>query len=155
MGHRTDPWSGNKIPHATRQLSLCATTRERSSLTAMKTQHSQKKKKKGIHDCDSRLPPSWKWGCVARETAPEEFWEIFYAYKGFPSGSDGIESACNAGDLDLIPGLVRSPGEKNGYPLQYSCLENSMDRGAWRATVHGSQRVRQQLTLSLYAYKVC
>ena len=47
------------------------------------------------------------------------------------SGSDGEESACNAGDLCSNPGLRRSPGEGNGYPLQYSCLENSMDRGAW------------------------
>ena len=47
------------------------------------------------------------------------------------------ESACNAGDLSLIPGSGRSPGEKNGNPLQYSCQENSMDRGAWLATVHG------------------
>ena len=47
------------------------------------------------------------------------------------------ESACNAGDLGSILGLGRSPGEGNGNPLQYSCLENSMDRGAWRATVHG------------------
>ena len=52
------------------------------------------------------------------------------------SGSDGIESACNAGDPDLIPRLERSPGEGNGYPLQYSCLENPMDRGAWGATGH-------------------
>ena len=49
----------------------------------------------------------------------------------------GKEFACNAGDLGLIPGLGRSPGEGNGYPLQYSGLENSMDRGAWQATVHG------------------
>ena len=47
----------------------------------------------------------------------------------FPSGSDGRESACNVGDLGLIPGLGRSPGEGIGYPLQYSCLENPMDRG--------------------------
>ena len=46
---------------------------------------------------------------------------------GFPCGSAGKESACNAGDLSLIPGLGRSPGEGMGYPLQYSCLENSMD----------------------------
>ena len=46
-------------------------------------------------------------------------------------------SACNAGDLGLIPGLGRSPGEGNGNPLQYSCLENPMDRGAWWAIVHG------------------
>ena len=62
---------------------------------------------------------------------------------GFPSGSDGKGSACNVGDLGLIPGLGRSLGEGNGYPLQYSCLENSMDIGAWQATVPwGSQRVR-------------
>ena len=62
-------------------------------------------------------------------------------YVGFPGGSDGKESACNAGDPGLIPGTRRSPGEENGNPLQYSCLENPMDRGAWWATVHGSQRV--------------
>ena len=50
---------------------------------------------------------------------------------GFPDSSDGKESACNAGDPGLIPGLARSPGERNGNPLQYSCLENSMDRGVW------------------------
>ena len=49
---------------------------------------------------------------------------------GFPGGSDDKESACNAGDLGLIPGSERSPGEGNGYPLQYSCLENPLDRGA-------------------------
>ena len=53
----------------------------------------------------------------------------------------GKESSCSAGDQGSIPGSGRSPGEGNGYPLQYSCLENSMDRGAWRATVHGLQRV--------------
>ena len=57
--------------------------------------------------------------------------------RGFPGGSDGKESACNAGDLGSIPGLGRSPGGENGNPLQYSCLENSMDRGTWQATVHG------------------
>ena len=50
--------------------------------------------------------------------------------------SVGKESACNAGDLGSFPGLGRSPGERNGHPLQCSCLENSMDRGAWMATVH-------------------
>ena len=55
---------------------------------------------------------------------------------GFPGGSEVKASACNAGDLGSIPGLGRSPGEGNGNPLQYSCLENPMDGGAWRATVH-------------------
>ena len=57
--------------------------------------------------------------------------------KGFPGGSDSEESAYIAGDLGLILGSGRSPGEGNGNPLQYSCLENPMDRGAWWATVHG------------------
>ena len=52
-------------------------------------------------------------------------------------GSDGKEPACNVGDPGLISGLGRSPGEISGNPLQYSCLKNSMDRGAWQATVHG------------------
>ena len=56
---------------------------------------------------------------------------------GFPAGSDSKESACNAEDLGLIPGLERSLGEGNGNALQYSCLENSMDREAWSSTVHG------------------
>ena len=60
---------------------------------------------------------------------------------GFPHSSVGKESACNTGDLGSIPGLGRSPGEGNGNPLQYSCLENPMDRGAWRAIVHGVARV--------------
>ena len=55
---------------------------------------------------------------------------------GFPGGSDGKESACRAGEPSSIPGLGRSPGGGHGKPLQYSCLENPMDRGAWRATVH-------------------
>ena len=52
-------------------------------------------------------------------------------HKGFPGGSDGKASACNAGDPGLIPGSGSYPGEGNGNPLQYSCLENSMDRGTW------------------------
>ena len=57
--------------------------------------------------------------------------------KGFSGRSDGEEFTCNAGDLGLKPGSGRSPGEGHGNPLQYSCLENAMDRGAWRATVNG------------------
>jgi len=64
--------------------------------------------------------------------------------------SDSKESACNSGDQDSIPGLGRSPGERNDNPLQYSCLENSMDRGPWWAL--GSQRVKHYLILSLSGY---
>ena len=63
-----------------------------------------------------------------------------------PGSSDGKESACNASDLDLIPGLGRSPGEGNGNPLQYSCLENSMDRGVWWTIVHGVAKRQTQLS---------
>ena len=65
---------------------------------------------------------------------------------GFPGGSDGKESACNAGDLGSIPGMGRSPGEWDGYPLQYSCLENSTDRGVWQAIVHGVAKSWTQLS---------
>ena len=66
-------------------------------------------------------------------------------FLGFLGGSDGKESTSNSGDLGLIPGLGRSPGEGNGNSLQYSCLENPMDRGAWRATVHGVAESQTQL----------
>ena len=60
---------------------------------------------------------------------------------GSSGGPDGKDSSCNAGDLGSIPELGRFPGEENGNPLQYSCLENAMDRGNKRATVMGLQRV--------------
>ena len=65
---------------------------------------------------------------------------------GIPGGSDGKESACNAGDLGSNPRSGRSPGEGNGYPLQYFGLDNSMDRGAWWVTVHGVAKSRTKLS---------
>ena len=59
---------------------------------------------------------------------------------GFPHSSVGKESACNAGDQGSNPGWGRSPGEGNGNPLQYSCLENPMDRRTWKTTVHGVKK---------------
>ena len=61
----------------------------------------------------------------------------FTLHISFPGGSRGKETSCHAGHLGLISGSGRSPGEGKGYPVQYSGLENPMDRGAWRATVHG------------------
>ena len=66
--------------------------------------------------------------------------------RGFSGCSDGKESACSARDLGSIAGLERSPGEGNGYPLQYSLLENSLDRGAWWATVNGVTKSWTQLS---------
>ena len=66
--------------------------------------------------------------------------------EAFLGGSDGKESACNAGDPGSIPGWDRFPVEGNGKLLQYSCLENSMDGGAWRATVHGVVKSQTQLS---------
>ena len=65
---------------------------------------------------------------------------------GFPHSSIGKESACNAGDPGSIPGSGKSPGEGNGNLLQYSCLENPTDRGAWQATVHRAARVGHDLS---------
>jgi len=66
-----------------------------------------------------------------------ETYSVHCSIWGFPGGSKGKESACSVGDLDSVPGSGRSPGEGYGYPLQYSCLENSKDRVAWWAVVHG------------------
>ena len=66
--------------------------------------------------------------------------------RSFLGSSAGKELACNVGDLGSIPGLGRSPEGGNSYPLQYSCLENSMDRGAWEVTVHGVAKSQTQLS---------
>ena len=71
-------------------------------------------------------------------------------YRGFSGGSDCKESAGNAGDLGSISALGRYPREGNGYPLQYSCLENSMDRGAWWTIVHGIAKSQTRATFSFF-----
>ena len=80
------------------------------------------------------------------------FFKFSVCSLGFPGGSDVKESACNAGDPGSISGSGRSSEEKNGYPLQYSCLENSIDRGAWWATVHGCKEsdMTERLTRTLF-----
>ena len=78
-------------------------------------------------DMNSRGEWSWTWKSGCQQQID----------KGFPGGSEDKESAGNVGDPGSIPGLARSPGEGNSYPLQYSCLENPMDRGDCQATVHG------------------
>ena len=79
---------------------------------------------------------------------------------GFPGGSHGKESTCNARDTGLIPGLGRSPEEGNGYSPQYACLENSMDKGAWQATIpwsHKELETPERVTrpLSYTAHLLC
>ena len=74
---------------------------------------------------------------------------------GFHGGSDGKASACNAGDLGLVPVLGRSPGEGNGNPLQYNCLGNSMNRKAWWATVHGVAKSWIQLSDQHFQISTC
>ena len=98
---------------------------------------------------------SWSWrGKVAVER--NEIWQVdgaqarkrtlYFLQWGFPCSLVGKESACNAGYTGLIPGSGRSPREGNSNPLQYSCLENPMDREALQATVHGVTRVGHDLT---------
>ena len=70
----------------------------------------------------------------------------YHAKWSFPGGSDGKESACNVGDPGSIPGLGRSPGERNGYPLHSSCLEKSMETGFWWSTAHGVAKSWTQLS---------
>ena len=84
------------------------------------------------------------WRSSLKSTSKKEYESI--AAVGFSVGSDGKESSCNAGDACLITGLGRSPGEGNVYPFQCSYLENSMDKGAWQATVCGVTKESQQLS---------
>ena len=83
-----------------------------------------------VYGCES-------WTVKEAESQRIDAFELCWRGTGFPDSSVGKESACNVGDLGSIPRLGRSPGEGKGYPLQYSCLENSIDRGAWWAIVHG------------------
>ena len=77
---------------------------------------------------------------------PFPFGNSVVVLKGFSGSSDGKESSCNVGDLGLIPGLGRSPGEGNGNPLQYSCLENPIEGGTWQAIVYGVTKSRTRLS---------
>ena len=102
---------------------------------------------------------SWDCGCYKRGLSLYEkvssllpsvtlssIWESIVSLRGFPGGSDSKESTCNVGDLGSIPGLGGSPGVGDGNPLQYSSLENSRDRGAWQATVHGVSKTHDWVT---------
>ena len=80
---------------------------------------------------------------------------LYLASDPFLGGSEVKASACNVGDLDLISGLGGSPGEGNGNPLQYSCLENLMDRGAWWSTVHGSEKSQHDSTSKHSTAVIC
>ena len=88
---------------------------------------------------DAHCTRGWEGG------GPDGHTEIFNYFLsclvGFPCNSVGKETACHTGDLSLIPGSGRSPGKENGNPLQYSCLGNPMDRGAWQAIVHVSHLI--------------
>ena len=78
-----------------------------------------------------------------------------YISLDFPGGSEGKVSMCNAGDPGSIPGSERSPGERNGNPLQYSCLENPLDGAAWQARVHGVTKSWTRLSFTLYILYCC
>ena len=95
--------------------------------------------------------------CLSHQWSFPDGLPLWASPMGFPDGLNNKESACNAGDLGSNPGSGRSPGKENGYPLQYSCLENSTNRGAWRAIVRGSQRVGHDwvINTSLYLCVCC
>ena len=101
--------------------------------------HNSVSKESACNAGDPDLTPGWER--PLGEGNPKKRGYMYTA----SGSSDCKESACNAGDSGSIPGLGRSPGEGNGNPLQYSCLENPMDREAWQATVHGVTRVKPNL----------
>jgi len=83
---------------------------------------------------------------LGRSPGERNGWLPIPGFLGFPGGSDSKESTYNTKDLGSIPELGRSPGGGNGNPLQYSCLENPMDRGTWRLTVHGVTKSQTRLS---------
>ena len=85
------------------------------------------------------MQETWVWS-LGQEDPLEKEQATDGVFLGFPGGSDSKESACNVGDLGLILGFGRSPGEGQVNPFQYSCLENPMDRGAWCAAIHGIKK---------------
>ena len=92
------------------------------------------------------FPDSMCLGVLSLQNYETPLGQKMWVLPFIPGGSDGKESACSTGDLGWIPGLGRSLGEGNGCPLQYSYMENSMDRGAWQATVHGVTKRQTQLS---------
>ena len=101
----------------------------------------------GFGDVQGSLTCCSPWVCkVGHRTEWLNWTELDSLPWGFPGGSYGKESACNAGDSGSIPGSRRSPGEGNGYPRQYSYLENSMTRRAWWAIVHGVAKIQTRLS---------
>ena len=86
--------------------------------------------------------------------SPNQNYKGLQSVMGFPRGSEVKGSACNAGDLGSIPGSGRSPGEGNGNSLQFSCLENPMDRGAWWATVHRVAKSQTRLNNFTFTFTV-
>ena len=93
-----------------------------------------------------RLGLAFELACLPNLITAQGFRYYSYVNGGFPGSSDGKESACNAGDLGLIPGLGRSPGEGSGNTLQYSCLENSMDRPWGRKELDMTEQLPPSLT---------
>ena len=89
--------------------------------------------------------------CIVHRVAKSQT-QLSDFHKGFPRSSVDKESACSSEDLGSVSGSGRSPGEGNGNPLQYSCLENPMDREVWQATVHGVTRVGHDLVTKLLAF---
>ena len=93
------------------------------------------------------------WGRrVGHDWATSLSLSVLFEYHSVYGGLDGKASAYNAGDPGSIPGLGRSPGEGNGNPLQYSCLKNPMDGGAWLATVHGVEKSRTRLSDFIFTF---
>ena len=118
-------WDHELILTGKRPISMCLETE--ASLVAQLIRIHLQCRRPQFHSWIRKIP--WR-----RDRLPTPI------FMGFPGVSDSKESAYNMGDLGSIPGLGRSPGGGHGNPLQYSCLENPMDRGAWWATVHGVEK---------------
>ena len=133
----------SKLPAEQLLMKKIGIYQKRSSTTRDIRKEPQQDGQEGwTHNIIKFHTPEW----VTQQTGEQLYCIVSSVTYKWLGSSDGKESACNTGDLDLIPEAKRSPGEENGYQLKYSCLENSMDRRAWKITVHNIAKSQIQLS---------
>ena len=142
---RQDPvseWGPTQIPWVKQGSDTCV---QGILLRSMRTKWDYGRAQQGVPESPPTLG-KWAVATIICKTIGEIKYSSRGYLKGFPGGSDGKESACDVGDPVSTAGSGRPPGEGNDNPLQYPCLENPMDRGAWWATVHGVTRSQTSLS---------
>ena len=144
-----DPWVG-KMPWSSTLAWKIPWAGEPDGLQSMRSESQT-----GLSDFTYRFTAERKCGCTSVPVWNEHRLSLLLTHCDFSGSSDAKESACNAGDPGSVPGWRRSPGERNGNPLQYACLRNPKDGGAWWATAHAVAESDVTERLTLHFQGVC